>query len=120
MGTSMTHDPATMSVDRFVRDHTAKPLTDLLSIAVDLLTEDQNLGQFTHYLTVDGYGRVGMQLTDEQPALSVLAQVAQAHGGVITAHPHVDADGTSVIHCEVHFPYHGVQVEAYAFVERAA
>jgi hypothetical protein len=39
---------------------------------------------------------------------------------VITAHPHVDPDGATVIHCEVHFPYHGAQVEAYAFVPRAA
>jgi hypothetical protein len=116
----MTHNPATMSVDRFVRDHPPKPLTELLSIAVELLDEDQDLGQFTHYLSVDGYGRIGAQLTGEQLALPALAQVANSWGGVITAHPHVDTDGATVIHCEVHFPYRGVQVEAYAFVPRAA
>jgi len=116
----MTHNPATVHVDRFVRDYTPRPLTDLLSIAVELLTEDQNLGQFTHYLSVDGLGRVGVQLSDDQPALAALAHVAESWGGVITAHPHVESDGATVIHCEVHFPYRGVQVEAYAFVERAA
>jgi hypothetical protein len=69
---------------------------------------------------VDGFGRVGVQLADEQPALTALAQVATSWGGVITAHPHTDTDGATVIHCEVHFPYHGVQVEAYAFVPRVA
>jgi len=107
-------------VDRFVRDHSPRPLIDLLSIAVELLAEDQDLGVFTHYLTVDGYGRIGAQLCGEQPALFALARVAQSHGGVITAHPHTDTNGCTVIHCEVHFPYRGVQVEAYAFVERAA
>jgi len=116
----MAHNPATVSVDRFVRDHTAKPLTELLSIAAQLLAEDQDLGQLIRYLTVDGYGRIGAQLTSEQPALSALVQVAESHGGVITAHPHTDTDGATVIHCEVHFPYHGVEVEAYAFVPRAA
>src|SRR5262245_38101282 len=120
MGTSMTHNLVTMSVDRFVRDHTPRPLIDLLSIAVELLAEDQDLDRFTDYLTVDRYGRIGAQLASEQPALPALAQVAQSHGGVITAHPHVDTDGATVIHCEVHFPYHGVEVEAYAFVPRAA
>jgi hypothetical protein len=117
---SSTADPDAGFVDRFIRDHTAKPLTELLSIAAELLAEDQNLGTFTHYLTVDGFGRVGVQLSDEQPALTALAHVAQSWGGVITAHPHVESDGVTVIHCEVHFPYHGVEVEAYAFVPRAA
>src|SRR5262245_35897425 len=112
--------PDAGSVDRFVRDHTPRPLTDLLSIAVQLLAEDQDLGRFTHYLSVDGHGRISTQLSSEQPALSALAQVATSWGGVITAHPHVDTDGATVIHCEVHFPYHGVEVEAYAFVPRAA
>jgi hypothetical protein len=106
-------------VERFVRDHTAIPLTELLSIAAQLLTEDHNLGPLTQYISVDGFGRVGVQLTDEQLALSALAQAATSWGGVITAHPHTDFDGRTVIHCEVHFPYRGVQVEAYAFVSRA-
>jgi len=120
MGTSMTHNPATTFVDRFVRDHTAKPLTDLLLIAVELLAEDQDLGPFTQHISVDGFGRVGVQLISEQPALTALAQAAKSWGGVITAHPHRDPDGATVIHCEVHFPYRGVEVEAYAFVPRAA
>jgi hypothetical protein len=120
MAHSPTVDPGIGFVDRFVRDHTPRPLTELLSIAAELLAEDQDLGQFTHYLTVDGYGRIGVQLTSEQPALSALAEVAKSWGGVITAHPHVDSDGATVIHCEVDFPYRGVEVEAYAFVERAA
>jgi hypothetical protein len=107
-------------VDRFVHDHTAKPLTELLSIAAQLLAEDQDLGPLSQHVSVDGFGRVGVQLADEQPALTALAQVAESWGGVITAHPHTDTDGATVIHCEVHFPYHGVQVEAYAFVPRAA
>jgi hypothetical protein len=107
-------------VDRFVRDHTAKPLTELLAIAAQLLAEDQDLGPLTQHISVDGLGRVGVQLADEQPALSALARVANSWGGVITAHPHVDSDGRTVIHCEVHFPYRGVEVEAYAFVPRAA
>ena len=118
--TSSTADPDAGFVDRFVRDHTAKPLIELLAIAVQLLAEDQDLGQFTHYVSVDGYGRISTQLCGEQPALTALAHVATSWGGVITAHPHVDADGATVIHCEVHFPYRGVQVEAYAFVARAA
>jgi hypothetical protein len=120
MAHSPTVDPGIGFVDRFVRDHTPRPLTELLSIAAELLAEDQDLGQFTHYLTVDGYGRIGTQLTSEQPALFRTGPSGQTHGGVITAHPHVDSDGATVIHCEVHFPYHGVEVEAYAFVERAA
>jgi hypothetical protein len=115
-----TVDPDVGFVDRFVRDHTAKPLTDLLAIAAQLLTEDQDLGPLAQHISVDGHGRVGVQLADEQPALTALAIVAQSWGGVITAHPHVDSDGATVIHCEVHFPYHSVQVEAYAFVPHAA
>jgi hypothetical protein len=115
-----TVDPEIGYVDRFVRDHTPKPLTDLLSIAAGLLAEDQDLGSLIQHISVDGYGRVGVQLCGEQPALSALARAAQSWGGVITAHPHVDSDGATVIHCEVHFPYHGVQVEVYAFVPRAA
>ena len=118
--TSSTVDPEIGFVDRLVRDHTAKPLTELLSIAAELLTENQDLGPLAHYLTVDGHGRIGVQLTDQQPALFALANVATSYGGVITAHPHVDTDGATVIHCEVHFPYRGVQVEAYAFVPHAA
>src|SRR5262245_7830166 len=103
--TSSTVDPDAGFVDRFVRDHTAKPLTELLAIAVQLLTEDRNLGSLANHVSVDGLGRVGVQLIDDQPALSALAHVAESWGGVITAHPHVEADGQSVIHCEVHFPY---------------
>jgi hypothetical protein len=106
-------------VDRFVRDHTAKPLTELLAIAAQL-TEDQDLGPRTQHVSVDGFRRVGVQLSDEQPALTALARAAQSWGGVITAHPHVDTDGKTVIHCEVHFSYRGVEVEAYAFVPRIA
>ena len=106
-------------VDRFVRDHTPRPPTELLAIAAELLTEDHNLGALARHISVDGFGRVGVQLSDEQPALSALARAAQSWGGVITAHPHTE-DGRTVIHCEVHFPYHGVEVEAYAFVPRAA
>jgi hypothetical protein len=115
-----TVDPEIGFVDRFVRDHTPRPLSDLLAIAAQLLTEDQDLGPLTQHISVDGLGRVGVQLADEQSALSALARAAQSWGGVITAHPHVDSDGATVIHCEVHFPYRGVQVEAYAFVPRAA
>jgi|SRR5262245_20565041 len=114
-----TVDPGIGFVDRFIRDHT-RPLTELLSIAAQLLTEDRNLGPRTRHVSVDGLGRIGVQLVDEQAALSALAQVATSWGGVITAHPHVDSDGQTVIHCEVHFPYRGVQVEAYAFVPRSA
>jgi hypothetical protein len=106
-------------VDRFVRDHTARPLRELVSIAAELLAEDHNLGPLAQHISVDGFGRVGVQLADEQPALTALARVAQSWGGVITAHPHTDTDGATVIHCEVHFPYRGVEVEAYAFVPRA-
>ena len=106
-------------VERFVREHT-KPLTELLSIAAQLLAEDQDLGPLIRHISVDGVGRVGVQLSDEQPALTALARAAQSWGGVITAHPHVDSDGRTVIHCEVHFPYQGVEVEAYAFVPHAA
>jgi hypothetical protein len=113
-------DPGIGFVDRFVRDHTPRPLTDLLAIAADLLTDDGDLGALTQHVSVDELGRVGVQLTAEQPALIALAQVATSWGGVITAHPHVDTDGATVIHCEVHFPYRGVEVEAYAFVPRAA
>jgi hypothetical protein len=116
--TSSTVDPKIGFVDRFVRDHTPRPLTDLLSIAAQLLAEDQDLGPLTRHISVDGFGRVGVQLAGEQLALSALAQVATSWGGVITAHPHVDA--ATVIHCEVHFPYRGVEVEVYAFVPRAA
>jgi hypothetical protein len=118
--TSSTVDLGTGFVDRFVRDHTARPLPELLSVAAQLLVEDQDLGPLTQHISVDGFGRVGVQLSDEQPALTALAHVAQSWGGVITAHPHVDSDGATVIHCEVHFPYRGVQVEAYAFVPHAA
>jgi hypothetical protein len=121
----MAHSSSTVDadagfVDRFVRDHTPRPLADLLSIAVQLLREDKDLGPLANHVSVDGLGRVGVQLIEEQPALAALAQVATSWGGVITAHPHVDTDGATVIHCEVHFPYHGMQVEAYAFVSRAA
>ena len=120
----MAHTPTVDSqvtyVDRFVRDHPTKSLTELLSVAAELLAEDADLGPLARYLTLDGHGRVGVQLVDEQPALFALARAATTHGGVITAHPHVEADGATVIHCEVHFPYRGVQVEAYAFVARAA
>jgi hypothetical protein len=119
MAHTPTVDTAT-DVDLLVRDHPTKPLTDLLAVATELLVEDQDLGLLAHYLTVDRHGRIGVQLTDQRPALFALANVATTHGGVITAHPHVDADGRTVIHCEVHFPYRGVQVEAYAFVARAA
>ena len=118
--TSSIVDPNIGFVDRFVRDHTAKPLPELLSIAAQLLTEDQDLGPLTQHISVDGYGRIGVQLADEQPALTALARAATSWGGVITAHPHVEVDGATVIHCEVHFPYRGVEVEAYAFVPRAA
>src|SRR5262245_7522657 len=120
MAHSSTVGPDVGFVDRFVRDHTGKPLIELLSIAAQLLTEDKDLGPLTNHVSVDGLGRVGVQLSDEQPALTALAHVSESWGGVITAHPHTDSDGATVIHCEVHFPYHGVQVEAYAFVARAA
>jgi len=91
-----------------------------VAIAAQLLAEDHNLGPLAQHISVDGFGRVGVQLADEQPALFVLAQVAQSWGGVITAHPHVDSNGRAVIHCKVHFSYRGVEVDAYAFVPRAA
>jgi hypothetical protein len=74
MAHTPTVDPDTGYVDWFVRDHTVRPLTELLSIAAKLLAEDQDLGPLTQHISVDGFGRIGVQLVDEQPALSALAQ----------------------------------------------
>jgi len=116
-----TINPDIGYADRFAREHAPKSLLELLAIASALLDQDQELERCTSRFTVAERDQsIEIALCGEQSSLRTLAECASTHGGVITAHPHTDTDGVTVIHCEVHFPYHGVQVEAYAFVPRAA
>jgi hypothetical protein len=96
----------------------AKPLTDIIRIAADLLEHAQDSG-----LPVPDMARVsrgGQEVSFGFPgcvqSFHTLADWAERFGGTVTGEPHTHEDGRESVYCQVRFPYLGVSVDGYAFI----
>ena len=95
----------------------AKSLTDITLITADLLGKAEDFGlPVPRYFSVSQSGQeVCLQFGDTPDSFGAMAQWAERFGGTVTACPH-SRDGQQSVHCQVRFPYLGVNVEAYAFI----
>jgi hypothetical protein len=95
----------------------AKSLIDLTLITADLLekAEDSGLPAPRYFSVSHTVQEVGLQFGDTPDTFEAMAQWAERFGGTVTSCPHT-RDGQESVHCQVRFPYLGVNVEAYAFI----
>ena len=97
-----------------------KTMADLAMDLLDLLSEDRSLPQ-PRYLSVSMSGQeINMQFGQEAETFHDLARWAQQFGGTVTGSRTEDVHGEPAVRCEVKFPYHGVQVQAYAYIHAAS
>jgi hypothetical protein len=96
----------------------AKSLTDMTLITADLLekAEDSGLPVPRYFSVSQRVQEVCLQFGDTPDSFHAMAQWAERFGGTVTACPHNDRDGRESVHCQVKFPYLGLNVEAYAFI----
>jgi hypothetical protein len=96
----------------------AKSLIDLTLTTADLLekAEDSGLPTPRYFSVSHSVQEVGLQFGDTPDSYSAMAQWAERFGGTVTACPHTRDNGQESVHCQVRFPYLGVNVEAYAFI----
>ena len=92
-----------------------RDIRGLASYAAGLLADNGDLPAPRYFSVSQGGQEVCLQFGDTPDSFQAMAGWAERFGGTVTACPH-SRDGQQSVHCQVRFPYLGVNVEAYAFI----